>query len=242
MSSSFGSPALFLVACLGVALSAPLLARASDDPHVLLTREEALELAFPKCEIEAESLGLEKAELKRVETLAGTPHTRRLVRRHRATGADGELVGTAYVDLHRVRTLRESLLVVVDTEGRVARIEILAFAEPKAYMARAKWLAQFIGHELDEELSLKGRIRGIAGATLTARATTDAVRRVLAIDQVLAERATPPPKETPPKDGPPPPKGTPPEKTPPKVVPPKTPPKTPPERGGSGGRQGAQLR
>lgn len=205
------SSVLLLLAALCVAAPTP---HDDDDPHVLLTREEALALAFPECEVSAESLGLKKAELARVGKLAGTPHERRLVRRHLGHDSEGELVGTAYVDVHRVRTLRESLLVVVDPEGRVARIEVLAFAEPKAYLARAKWLAQFTGRELNDELSLKGEIRGIAGATLTARATTDAVRRVLAIHRVLEERPAPEPDGTPPKE---------------------TPPKTPPERGGGDG-------
>lgn len=223
MSSSIRCVLLLLLASVG---AAPPARGHDDDPQVLLTREEALALAFPECEVTAESLGLEKAELARVEELAGTPHDRRLVRRHCGVDAEGKLVGTAYVDVHRVRTLRESLLVVVDPEGRVARIEILAFAEPKAYMARAKWLAQFVGRELNDDLSLKGEIRGIAGATLTARATTDAVRRVLAIHRVLAQRSTPQPVETPPKDEPPP-QETPPKKTPPKEA--------PPPRRGSGG-------
>ena len=193
-----------LVAVLAtLAMRSAMAATTTGDAGVLLTRDEALALAFPECSVAGESQAMTKEDLERVEELAGTPHGRRLVRRHVGLDADGEVVGTAYIDVHRVRTLRESLMIVVDPKGQIARIEILAFAEPKAYMARAGWLSQFVGHDLDEELSLKGSIRGIAGATLTARATTDAVRRVLAIHQVIEEReaSSPPVQESSRKTG-----------------------------------------
>jgi hypothetical protein len=69
----------------------------------------------------------------------------------------------------------------------VARLEVLAFAEPEEYLPRARWYGQFLGRALDDELNLGRGIRGVSGATLTARATTRAVRRVLAVHAVLQE-------------------------------------------------------
>lgn len=195
MSSSLFRVLAVVLATL--AMRSAMAATTAGDAGVLLTRDEALALAFPECSVTGESQAMSKDDLEQVEKLAGTPHGRRLVRRHVGLDAKGEIVGTAYIDVHRVRTLRESLMIVVDPEGQIARIEILAFAEPKAYMARAGWLSQFVGHDLDEDLSLKGSIRGIAGATLTARATTDAVRRVLAIHQVIEEREAGAPRPVP---------------------------------------------
>ena len=63
------------------------------------------------------------------------------------------------------------------------------FAEPKDYLPRAKWYAQFVGCKLDGRLRLKRGIKGVTGATLTARATTGAARRMLALHQVLEEIA-----------------------------------------------------
>jgi hypothetical protein len=98
-----------------------------------------------------------------------------------------------------VRTLRESVLVVVDSAERVLRVEVLAFAEPVEYLPREIWYAQFRDKRLDGELYLNRGIRGLTGATLTARATTDAVRRALAVHRVLAGAGKPPPgPETPP--------------------------------------------
>jgi hypothetical protein len=76
-------------------------------------------------------------------------------------------------------------MVVVDPQGKVSRVEVLAFAEPEDYLPPGRWYGQFPGNGLSDELALGHRIRGVTGASLTARATTDAVRRVLAIHQAL---------------------------------------------------------
>jgi Na+-translocating ferredoxin:NAD+ oxidoreductase RnfG subunit len=100
---------------------------------------------------------------------------------------DGVVVGTAYVDVHRVRSLKESVMVVVDPKGKIARVELLSFGEPLEYVPKADWWGQFVGKGLDDELALKRGVRGITGATLSARAAVDAARRVLALHRVLGE-------------------------------------------------------
>jgi len=89
------------------------------------------------------------------------------------------------VDTHTVRTKRDSLLISLDAQGRVLRIDVTAFLEPLEFMAPEPWLDQYRGHALEDDLGIDRAIRPIAGATLTARATNGAVRRVLAIDEVL---------------------------------------------------------
>lgn len=185
-----------LAAALGPCL---LLSTAAGEPPAalrsLLRLEQALELAFPGCEIERGTEYLTEEQLHEVERRAGTPLAGSIHHPYVAT-RDGALVGTAYVDTHRVRTLRESVLVVVDPRGRVGRVEVLSFAEPPDYLPGERWYAQFVGRPLDEELNLKRGIRGITGATLTAHATTDAVRRTLALHGVLHAESTPTPEET----------------------------------------------
>ena len=148
------------------------------------TREEALAQAFPGAEIRAERVFLTEIQRDAAEEESGVDVPSLLIARYVAT-EDGDRVGSAYVDTHVVRTKNESLLVSLDTEGQVKRIEVTAFLEPPDYMAPRAWLAQYEGQVLTEELNLNRTIRPIAGATLTAIATTAAVRRVLAIDRVL---------------------------------------------------------
>jgi len=81
--------------------------------------------------------------------------------------------------------LNETLLVAVAPEGRILRVEAVVFREPGEYMAKEAWVRQFEGKNLDAHLSLKGEIRPLSGATLTAHAMTNAARRCLALHQVL---------------------------------------------------------
>jgi hypothetical protein len=80
-------------------------------------------------------------------------------------------------------------MVVIAPAGTIARIEVLSFSEPEEYLPREHWYAQFPGKALNDELAMKRGIRPVSGATLTARATTEAARRVLALHQVLERRA-----------------------------------------------------
>ncbi|MBF8300695.1 MAG: hypothetical protein HW394_1065 [Acidobacteria bacterium] len=150
-----------------------------------LSREEALAGVYPGADIRAEQVFLTPGQLTRVAVRAGTdPISSALVARYLAT-RDGQVVGRAYVDTHTVRTKRESLLISLDAQGRVLRVDVTAFLEPSEFRAPEPWLGQYRGRALDDDLGINRVIRPIAGATLTARAANSAVRRVLAIDEIL---------------------------------------------------------
>jgi len=159
--------------------------------RVFLSREEALQLAFPKCEIKKSSFYLSKEQRARAKKLSHGKQERNVVHAYEAR-KNGKLVGTAYFDAHKVRTHKEVLMIIVGKERAIERIELLSFAEPIDYIPRGNWYAQFIGKKLDENLSLKRDIRGVSGATLTARATTSAARRVLALHTVVVDAKSKP--------------------------------------------------
>ncbi len=150
------------------------------------TREEVFLSAYAGASMRAEQLFLTPAQQQRAAERAGTDIPSRLVARYIAT-KDGRVVGRAYVDTHTVRTKKETLLVMLDAAGRVKRVEATAFMEPAEFRAPEAWLRQYTDRRLDAELGLNRAIRPIAGATLTARAATNAVRRALAIDEILQE-------------------------------------------------------
>lgn len=76
-------------------------------------------------------------------------------------------------------------MVVVTPDALIERMDVLKFMEPSEYLAPDGWIAQIEGRRLDDELSLKGAVRNLTGATLTARALTRAARRVLALHAVI---------------------------------------------------------
>jgi hypothetical protein len=178
---------VFLV---GAATLAAALAVAADAATVLVTVDEALALAFPAATVSRETLFLTDRQLQAAAELAGGEQPGAMVTRFVARNGDRTL-GYGYLDTHRVRTLPETLLVILTEDGLVRRVEVVAFREPLEYLPRDGWYRQFDGQGLSDDLALKRRIRPVTGATLTASATTAAVRRVLAVHAAVCGRGAP---------------------------------------------------
>lgn len=150
----------------------------------LPTQDQALALAFPGATLQRKEHFLTEAQAQKVKALAGVDLAGLWTVAYEAR-KDGKLLGVAFFDTHRVRTLNETAMVAVSAEGKVLRVEVVAFREPSEYMAREAWKQQLVGRGLDGELKLGRGIRPLSGATLTANALTDASRRGLALWQVL---------------------------------------------------------
>ena len=163
-----------------VLFAAAILTAGTVQAGALLSVDEALRLNFPGASFERESVFLTDSQLEAASASAGTPVKRALVVRYVVRDGDA-VAGTAYLDAHTVRTLDETLFIVVRPDGTIGGIEVLSFNEPMDYLPREGWYAQFDGKELDEKLKLDQGIRAVTGATLTADATIAASRRVLAV-------------------------------------------------------------
>ncbi|TDI13967.1 MAG: FMN-binding protein [Acidobacteria bacterium] len=179
-----------------------ILGQAPAHSLVVQSQEEALQEAFPDASVERHTAFLDDRQMAQVRELAGTDPSSRVVTYYRGV-REGTLVATAYFDTHRVRTLSEVLMIVVGVDASVLHVAVLSFLEPRDYLPGERWFEQFRGRRLGEGLSLKRKIRGITGATLSSRAATQAVRRVLALHQILAvatdeaEEVEPTPAEPP---------------------------------------------
>lgn len=175
------SGALRILAVLGVALGAPGTVLGQ------LTQEEALAAAFPEAvRFDRSTAFLTDEQLSEAGELAG-PEVQiesGVVTYYRALSGD-DVLGVAYFDAHRVRTLPQVLMVVVGTDHRILRVETVSFREPPEYRSPDGWLTLFDGLRLDDELSLKGEVPRLTGATLTAASVVAATRRVLALHAVI---------------------------------------------------------
>ena len=178
MCSRFAHAGLALVA-LGVLLAPPLGAK------VFHSQKEALQLAFPEASrIERKTYILEEAEAAAIEALSRSELDSRLVAIHTAWRGD-ELLGFAHIDVHTVRTKPEGFMVVLGPHGTVDAVRVLAFYEPLEYLPTQRWYDRFTGKAGDDRLRLGHDVDAVSGATLSARAATDGVRRVLAYYEVL---------------------------------------------------------
>jgi hypothetical protein len=163
---------------LGIAASSGVFAES------LPTRQEVLSNVYPNALPKAERVFLTRKQMEDASALAKIKIPSALLARY-VLYAEGQSVGRAYVDTHVIRTKKESLLICLDPGGKLKRIEVTAFQEPPEYQAPDGWFEQFSGKQLDEDLRLQRSIRPLTGASLTAHSVTAAVRRVLAIDEVL---------------------------------------------------------
>jgi hypothetical protein len=171
--------------CLVCLLVFYLCAPAGLFAKVFYAKEEALRTAFPEADtIDKETFFLTDDQKRQVEALARTRLDSKLVTVYIGKRAKKPL-GYAIIDVHTVRTLPEAVMVVLSPEGRVASTLVLAFYEPLEYLPNERWLRQFDQATLTPDLRVGGRIAGITGATLTARAMSESVRKVLALHQVL---------------------------------------------------------
>lgn len=154
--------------------------------RVFLTQPEALRLAFPAgVTVERRTAFLTEAQRQEARRAARSEKAPDALISYYVGVRDGQPVGTAYFDTHVVRTQPETIMVLLDPSGAVSRVEVLSFLEPEDYLPVPRWYGQFPGRRLDGDLSLSRAIAPVAGATLTARATTEAVRRILALHGVI---------------------------------------------------------
>ena len=161
------------------------LAPASLQATVFYTQKEALALAFPEADrVEKETYILTSEELESIQKSARSRLTSRLVTLYTAWQG-GERIGFAHIDVHTVRTKPEGFLVVLDGEGHVEQVVVLAFYEPLDYLPPQRWYDLFMGRSLEDKLRLGRDVDAITGATLSARAATEGVRRMLAYHRVL---------------------------------------------------------
>jgi hypothetical protein len=149
---------------------------------VLLTEKAALARAFPGQAVERRTLYLTPEQVAVVEKAARSKMPSPVVTIFEAR-SDGAVTGRAMLDTHVVRTMPETVLTVVEPDGRLRMALVLQFAEPPDYLPREGWLKTLEGRRLEDELWPGRGVRRVSGSTLTVQALTEAVRRSLAIDR-----------------------------------------------------------
>lgn len=173
-------PAALLV--VGLALAA-----GSAAAKVFHSQKEGLRLAFPEADrLETRTYILGPGRAAAVEERSHAELESRIVKLHVGYRGD-ELLGYALIDVHRVRTLPEAFLIVLDPAGSVRSLRVLAFHEPLDYLPTERWYRQFEGRTIDDRLKVGDDLHGVVGATLSTRAVSDAVRRALALKAVLVD-------------------------------------------------------
>jgi hypothetical protein len=171
-----------------VGAGALLLSAARARAGVILTEKAALERAFPGQQPVRRTLYLTADQTAAVQKAARSRLPSPVVTLWEAR-ADGALTGRAYLDTHLVRTMPETVMAVVEPDGRLRMALVLQFNEPSDYLPRDRWLTTLAGKALDDDLWPDRGVHRVTGSTLTVQALTEAVRRCLAVDATVVRGA-----------------------------------------------------
>ncbi|MBW1884078.1 MAG: FMN-binding protein [Deltaproteobacteria bacterium] len=161
----------------------------SSSAKVFASQKQALAEAFPDAtHIDRDTRILRAKTVARIEAIARQKLESKIVVLHTAY-QDGLVLGYAHIDVATVRTKSEALMIVLTPSGEVRSVRILAFHEPLEYLPTDRWYSQFSGKTSLASLRVGRDVHGVVGATLSARAAAEAVRRMLAYWEVLLRPA-----------------------------------------------------
>lgn len=162
-----------------------MIGAAPVEARLLLSQKQALALAFaPGIRVERKTAYLTTEQAGQAQREGQVKIDSRVWTYYVGTSSRG-VEGYAYFDTHIVRTMPETFMAVLEPGGQVRFVELLSFLEPPDYEPKPRWLNQFDGKKLEEDLMVRRAIRNITGASLTSQKLTDGIRRILAIHSLL---------------------------------------------------------
>lgn len=156
-----------------------------SEAKVYRTKDDALKKAFPDANgVERLTLFLSDDDVKHIEALSKAKVESKIITYYMAKGKDG-VIGYAFFGSHIVRTKPEIYMAVINPDGSIKHVEILAFYEPEEYLPPKRWFEQFAGKVLDDTLYHKRGISALTGATLSANGITQEVRKTLSVFKIM---------------------------------------------------------
>lgn len=175
----------FVTLLLSFALGWGIIAPSQAEAKVYNTKEEAIKNVFPAADtVEKKTVFLNDEEKKQAEELGRVKLDSKMFTFY--IGKKGkDTIGYAVFESHIVRTKPEVFMLLINPNGEIERIEILAFYEPEEYLPPKRWLQLFKGKYLNDQLRVKRDIHAITGATLTAEGITREIRRILAVFELM---------------------------------------------------------
>lgn len=155
-----------------------------------LTSDEAKKLCFLQADRFEERVHTFTAKQKKaIEKQAGSPVRLRGQRywiAQEGTNVLGVLVADHVLGKHEII----DYAVAIAPDGRVLQVEILEYRESHGYEIRgAKWREQFKDKISKDKFRLNGDIYNISGATISCRAISEGIKRVLATYELVLRPA-----------------------------------------------------
>jgi len=104
------------------------------------------------------------------------------------SSADG-ILGYAYIGNAPSKTATFDYLVIFDTDFKIVKSKVLIYREEYGgEIGSKRWLKQFIGKSLNDEVSFPENIDAISGATISVRSMTKALSDLLKSIKILHQK------------------------------------------------------
>lgn len=153
-----------------------------------LTEDEALKIAFyDVTTVEKKTIWFEEDEIKEIESMTGQKIGIKRVSFY-VGKKDGKITGYAVIDSVIGKKEFITYMLILEPDFRVRQVEILVFRESQGYeIENKRWREQFTGKDIKSPLQLNKDIINISGATLSCRAITGGIRKILAIFETVVK-------------------------------------------------------
>lgn len=157
----------------------------------LIKAEAALKNIFPTAtDFKEKDIVLTGEQVRLVQESAGisfeTTHSVTLVVYE--VKASNVTIGYAFDDVVVGKWAPIHYLVGLDLQGVVLQVVVLEYKEIRGRpVAKKRFLNQYKGKTIQDELMLRVDIDGITGATISSRSMTDGVRKILHIYQFIKD-------------------------------------------------------
>jgi Na+-translocating ferredoxin:NAD+ oxidoreductase RnfG subunit len=149
---------------------------ASMDAQVLISPQESMKMAFGEdVTLKKKNILLKNKQAKKIQDSAKVKLSTKIYRIFSAS-KDSKILGYGILVNEKVRSKNAVIMYHILSDSTLNSIEIIAFNEPLEYIPSKTWNEQFNKTKTDKMLRLSRDIPTISGATLSARAITDASR------------------------------------------------------------------
>ncbi|MBL7960526.1 FMN-binding protein [bacterium] len=156
--------------------------------QVYLTKDEALHLYFPNEQnVFRKNIFLTDDQVQQIQGRARAKIDSKIITYYEYR--EGAIIrGIAFFETQTVRTHPATFMIVLNSDGSLIAVEMLAFYEPEDYLPPKKWMEQFKYKTLQNDIYPKRGIPNVAGATLSAQAITESVRKYMIIQELLLNK------------------------------------------------------
>ena len=152
--------------------------------QVYLSKEKALSIYLGES-VERKTLFLTDDHVAAIQSAAKAKVESKVVTYY--TGVRG----VGFFETRTIRTMPATFIIVLNLDGTVQAVEILAFHEPEDYLPPKRWLKSFDTKSMSDDLWLKRGVYNVSGATLSAHVITESVRKYLATSAIAIKKERP---------------------------------------------------